>query len=68
MPTDGPEYTAGKELEAKLVEEKDTEDELNGAADSRDVPRIEKALKKATKMGMPDTPGVRKATKMLERL
>ena len=68
VPADGAEYTAGKELEAKLIEEKETEDELNASADAREAPRIEKALKKATKMGMPETPGVKKATKMLERL
>ena len=61
-------YAAGKELEAKLVEEKETEDELCAAADARDMGRIEKALKKATKMGMPETAGVKKATKALEKL
>lgn len=66
--TDSAEYKKGKELEAMLLEEKETEDELNAAAEARDLPRIEKALKKATKMGMPETAGVKKATKMAERI
>jgi len=65
---DAPEYKKGKELEATLLEEKETEDELNAASEARDLARIEKALKKATKMGMPETAGVKKATKMAERI
>lgn len=44
--TDHAEYVAGKDLEARLVEEKETEDELLAAAAARDAARIEKALKK----------------------
>jgi Myosin head (motor domain)/MyTH4 domain len=69
LPESHPEYVAGKALEARLLEEKDTEDELNAAADTKDLARIEKAVAKATKMGMNDSsPGLRKANKALERL
>jgi len=66
--TEDETYVKGKELEAVLIEEKETEDELFAAAKARDAARIEKALKKATKMKMPETPGVKEATKMRDRL
>jgi myosin heavy subunit len=68
VPADEPTYAEGKELEAVLIEEKETEDELQAAAKARDGPRIEKALKKAAKMKMPETVGVKEATKMRDRL
>jgi hypothetical protein len=69
LPDGHAEVKAGKELEARLLEEKDTEDELNAAADAKDLARIEKALKKAEKAGMTDaSAGVKKAAKMAERL
>lgn len=68
VPAEEPTYAAGRELEAVLIEEKSTEDELAAAADSRDEARITKALKSATKLKMPETAGVKKATKMLEQL
>jgi hypothetical protein len=66
---DHPQVKAGAELEARLIEEKETEEELNAAADARDMARIEKIMRKAEKMGMAElSNGYRKAAKMLERL
>jgi hypothetical protein len=68
VPEDEPTYAAGRELEATLIEEKSTEDELIAAAESRDESRIAKALKAATRLKMPETAGVKKALKMQKQL
>jgi len=61
---DQPVVVDGKKLEARLLEEKETEDELSAAADARVMDRIEKAIAKAAKLGMPETQGTIKAKKV----
>jgi myosin heavy subunit len=55
-------------LKAVLIDEKETEEELQAAAAARDDARITKALKKATKLKMPETKGVVLAKQVQERL
>ena len=66
VPDDHPLVVEAAGIETKLKDEKEIEEELAAAADSKDEARIEKALKKSRKMEMPETPGVKKANKALE--
>ena len=68
LPDSHEEVKAAKALLAKVIEEKEVEDELVAAAASKTLERIEKALKKAEKMAMPETAGVKACNTMAERL
>ena len=65
---DQADFVAGEALKATLVEEKETEEELQASAAARDDARIAKALKKHAKLKMPETKGFAAATAMKERL
>ena len=68
LPDTNEEVAAAKALLEKVVREAETEAELVAAAEGKDAERIEKALKKAAKMEMPETAGVVSAKKQLARL
>ncbi len=62
------DVVAGEALKATLIDEKETEEELQAAAAARDDARITKALKRHAKLKMPESKGSLAANAMKERL